>query len=149
MVKPGKTRWLAGGLVLLAVSSGGVAVAQPASYKIIVNATNPVKEATRKVVADLFLKKFTHWPGGLEALPVDLSSRSPVRVQFSKDVLVDSVAGTLNYWQQQIFSGRGLPPPVKAENDVIAFVQANPGAVAYVAEDTPLPEGTKVLLIKK
>jgi ABC-type phosphate transport system substrate-binding protein len=149
MVKAGKTGWLAHGLVLLAVSSGGRAGAESVSYKIIVNETNPAKEETRKLVADLFLKKITRWPGGLEAFPVDQSSTLAVRERFSREILGDSVAGTLNYWQQQIFSGRGLPPPVKAEKDVIAFVQLNPGAIAYIAEETALPPGTKVLSVRK
>jgi ABC-type phosphate transport system substrate-binding protein len=149
MVKAAKTVWLARGLVLLVVASGGRAGAQPVSYKIIVNAANPAKEGTQKLVADLFLKKVTRWPGGLEALPVDQSSTSPVRERFSKEMLGDSVSGVVSYWQQQIFSGRGLPPPVKAEKDAIAFVQASPGAIAYIAAETPLPMGTKLLSIGK
>jgi ABC-type phosphate transport system substrate-binding protein len=149
MVKAGKTVWLTGGLVLLALSCGARAGAQPNTYKIIVNAANPIKEATRKLVADLFLRKVTRWPGGLEAVPVDQSSTSPVREGFSREVLGDSVAGVLNYWQQQIFSGRGLPPLVKAEKDAIALVQANPGAITYIGGETPLPEGTKLLFARK
>ncbi len=149
MVRAGKTIWLTAGLILLAAASGRGADAQPMPYKIIVNATNPTKEATRKLLADVFLKKVTRWPGGLEAIPVDQSSTAPVRERFSKEVLGDSVSGVLNYWQQQIFSGRGLPPSVKAEKDAIAFVQSSAGAITYIAGETPLPQGTKLLPIVK
>jgi ABC-type phosphate transport system substrate-binding protein len=143
------TLCLTGGLVLLAVASGEMAGAQPVPFKVIVNATNPAKEATKRQLADLFLKKVTRWPGGLEVLPVDQSSTSLVRERFSRDVLGDSVSGVLNYWQQQIFSGRGLPPSVKAETEAIAFVQASPGGITYIAGETPLPMGTKLLLMRQ
>jgi ABC-type phosphate transport system substrate-binding protein len=148
MVRAG-TVWLTGGLILLAVASGEMAGAQPVPFKVIVNATNPAKEATRRLLADLFLKKVTRWPGGLEVLPVDQSSTSLVRERFSREVLGDSVSGVLNYWQQQIFSGRGLPPSVKAEAEAIAIVQASPGGITYIAGETPLPMGTKLLLMRK
>lgn len=148
MVRAG-TVWLTGGLVLLAVANGETAGAQPVPFKVIVNATNPAKEATKRQLADLFLKKVTRWPGGLEVLPVDQSSTSLVRERFSRDVLGDSVSGVLNYWQQQIFSGRGLPPSVKAETEAIAFVQASPGGITYIAGETPLPMGTKLVLMRQ
>jgi len=131
------TVWLTGGLVLLAVASGEMAGAQPVPFKVIVNATNPAKEATRRLLADLFLKKVTRWPGGLEVLPVDQSSTSLVRERFSREVLGDSV------------SGRGLPPAVKAETEAIAFVQASPGGITYIAGETPLPMGTKLVLMRQ
>jgi hypothetical protein len=99
-------------------------------------------------VADLFLKKVTRWPGGLEASPVDQSATSAVRERFSRDMLGDSIGGVMNYWQQQIFAGRGLPPSVKAEKDVIPFVETSAGAIAYVAQETALPAGIKVLPIR-
>jgi hypothetical protein len=41
------------------------------------------------------------------------------------------------YWQQLIFSGRGVPP-VELESDeaVVAFVLKYPGAVGYVSGAT-------------
>ena len=53
-----------------------------------------------------------------------------------------------SYWRQQIYSGRGVPPPVKATDaDVVAFVAANPGGIGYVsaAADTA---GVKVVEIR-
>jgi ABC-type phosphate transport system substrate-binding protein len=86
----------------------------------------------------MFLKRTTNWPDGSAIAPVDQSSRSAVRVLFTGEILkvegLDKMSGVENYWQQQIFSGRGSPPPIKAsDKEVVAFVAANPGAIGYVS----------------
>ena len=49
---------------------------------------------------------------------------------------LDKMSAVANYWQRQIFSGRGTPPPIKeSDAEVIAFVAANPGAIGYVSAD--------------
>ena len=63
-----------------------------------------------------------------------------MRVAFTGEVLkaegLDKMSSVENYWQQQIFSGRGSPPPIKAsDQEVLAFVAANPGAIGYVSAD--------------
>jgi hypothetical protein len=51
------------------------------------------------------------------------------------------------YWQQQIFSGRGVPPPVLPNDDaVVEYVRKTPGAVGYVSLSTPA-EGLRVIRI--
>ena len=62
-------------------------------------------------------------------------------------VLRRSVAAVRSYWQQRIFSGRGVPPP-ELDDDaaVVRYVLKYPGAIGYVTEGTPL-EGAKVVTI--
>jgi len=39
-----------------------------------------------------------------------------------------------SYWQQRIFSGRGVPPPeVDSDADVVRFVLKYRGSVGYVS----------------
>jgi ABC-type phosphate transport system substrate-binding protein len=53
-----------------------------------------------------------------------------------------------SYWQQQIFSGRDVPPPEKqTENDVVAFVRSNPGAIGYVSKGVDIGRGVKALSV--
>jgi len=53
-----------------------------------------------------------------------------------------------SYWQQQIFSGRDVPPVEKSSDaQVVAFVKQNPGAIGYVAEGTDTA-GTKVVTVQ-
>lgn len=116
------------------------------SYKIIVHASNPISSMTKDDVSRIFLKKNTEF-NGTTALPVDLVSDNPVRHSFSSYIHGKSVAAVKAYWQQQIFSGRGVPPPEKSsDRGVIAYVWANPGAIGYVSASTPT-EGVKIIVI--
>src|SRR4051812_5510026 len=118
-------------------------------FVVIVNADNPVAGVTASELSNLFLKKVSQWNGGLAALPVDLSESSPVRESFSRQVHHKGTSAVKAYWQQQIFSGRNVPPPEKGSvRDVVEFVKANRGAVGYVPSGTDLPAGVKVLDVK-
>jgi ABC-type phosphate transport system substrate-binding protein len=116
-------------------------------FQVIANEANPAHSVTKADLAGLFLKKATRWPGGGPAAPVDQAESSPARAAFSKEVLGKSVPAVVSYWQQQIFSGREVPPPQKGNDAaVIDFVKANAGAVGYVAAGAA-PAGVKVLAV--
>jgi ABC-type phosphate transport system substrate-binding protein len=108
--------------------------AAPAGYKVIVNDKNPVLTLTRAQLAALFLKKTTAWDDGRVVAPVDLPEESATRKAFSDDALKKSVPGVKSYWQQRIFSGRGVPPTEKASDDeVVAYVRSKDTAIGYVS----------------
>jgi ABC-type phosphate transport system substrate-binding protein len=68
-------------------------------------------------------------------LVVDQTDRSSVREEFSRVVHGKSAAAVKSTWNQQIFSGRDVPPVEKSsDGDVVAFVRATPGAVGYVSD---------------
>lgn len=116
-------------------------------YKIIVNIKNPVDSLTKKQACDIFLKKVKTWEHGPNILVVDLIEASSVRATFSKDIHGRSVAAVKSYWNQKIYSGRGVPPPEKAsEKEVLEYVQADSGAIGYVS-GTAAIEKVKVLKI--
>jgi hypothetical protein len=138
-------------LVLLLATTVPVpttAVETGAGYKIIVNTSRQVESLRRGELADYFLKRASKWPDGTSVVVVDLSTTSPARSTFSKDVLALSVDATVRYWQQQIFSGRGTPPPVKALADILQFVVTTPGAIAYVPDNAALPASVRVVMVK-
>lgn len=117
-------------------------------YKIILHRSNSTSSMTKDEVSRLFLKKVSKWSDGQKVQPVDLPAGSSARSSFSKDVLRKSVNAVKVYWQQEVFSGRAIPPPEKASvREVVAFVQANPGAVGYVPSNTSVGE-CKVLEIR-
>jgi ABC-type phosphate transport system substrate-binding protein len=138
-------------LVLLVVSAflAPPAGAQDsASYKVIVNEANPVSAISKEQLSRIFLGKMTSWDHGTRIAPVDLTEQSATRERFSKDVHGRTVAAVQNYWRQQIFSGRGVPPPEKAsDSEVLAYVKTNPGAVGYVSADSSV-NGVKVLTVR-
>ncbi|HET7457087.1 MAG TPA: hypothetical protein VFJ74_05470 [Gemmatimonadaceae bacterium] len=136
-------------LLALAISPHGASAQNAAPFRIIVNASNPVATITKEQAAKLFFKKQRAWPSGEAAVPVDLTEQSPARQAFSTQVLGKDAAAMKGYWQQMIFTGKGVPPLEKAtEAEAIAFVAATPGAVGYVAPGTPLPAGVKTVSVQ-
>ena len=128
----------------------GAAPAQAQGYRVIVNVSNPTARLTKDQLERVYLKKTTTWNSGASVAVVDQSARSKVREQFSMSVLGRDVATIKNYWQQSLFSGRGVPPIEQAgDQQVIAFVQGNPNAIGYVAECPPLTDGVKAVEIAR
>ena len=117
-------------IVLLAAAS---VWAQGGGYKIVVNPSNPATSMSKDEVARIFLKKSTKFSDGRSASPVDLAVNSSIRENFSKSVLGKPASAVDAYWQQQIFSGRDIPPPQKSENAAISFVRSNENGIAYIS----------------
>ena len=106
------------------------------SFKVLVNASNPISELTKREISKLFLKKIKRWKESNEAvLPVDLVADSPIRENFSAEIHARKLSSIKAYWQKQIFSGRGVPPREKAsDQEVLEYVEGNVGAIGYVSE---------------
>lgn len=122
--------------------------ARAQEFTVIVNASNPVSSLPRDDVAKLFLKKTIAWQSGKAVAPVELPPAAKAREAFARTVLNKSIAQVKSYWQQQIFSGRDVPPPEKqSENDVVAFVRSNPGAIGYVSKGVDIGRGVKPLSV--
>jgi len=108
--------------------------AEATAYRVIVNPKNAQSAVDRRFLAQAFLKRATAWPDGEVIRPVDLPADSGVRRRFTEDVLERTVPAVKSYWQQVIFSGRGVPPPEQDSDEaVIRYVLRNPGAVGYVS----------------
>ena len=150
-----RRRWPALVLVLLALLGAGptdgaqLGPAPPtAGYRVVVHPRNPGDAVDRRFLSQVFLRKTTSWPHGDSIRPVDLPPDSPVRRRFSEEVHHRSVAAVKSYWQQVIFSGRGLPPPeLESDQAVIRFVSRDQGAVGYVSADADL-RSVKALVVK-
>jgi hypothetical protein len=128
---------------------GGQALATgDPGFRVIAHPSNPSSKLPRRVVANLFLKELTRWDDGEAVRPVDLKPAAPARKRFSEAVLNRSVAAVKSYWQQRIFSGRGVPPPeLESEQAVIQYVVKHRGAVGYVSPDAELGDA-KVLRVE-
>jgi ABC-type phosphate transport system substrate-binding protein len=140
-------------LLTFAFCLTALAAAAPAGaqqYRVIVNSANPTSTLSKEDLARVYLKKMSTWKTGQQVQVVDLGPKSPVRAEFSVTVLGRDVPTMKNYWQQSLFSGRGVPPieqPTEAQ--VVAFVAANPGAIGYVSADAQLPESVKTVSVTR
>jgi ABC-type phosphate transport system substrate-binding protein len=144
---------VASSVLLCALLGASSAAAQEQEFALVASTSNPLKSVKRQDLAKLFLKKTTRWSDGRDAVPVDQSARSVVRTAFTKAVLsaegMSKTSAVESYWLQQVYSGRGNPPPVKAsDGEVIAFVAANPGALGYVSAKADV-SSVKILTIEQ
>jgi ABC-type phosphate transport system substrate-binding protein len=138
---------------VLALVFIGMAVVSPTravddDFKVIVHRTNPINHVDRDFLRTAFLKTSITWRHDGEPLrPVDLARGNPIRERFTTEVLKKSPAQLRNYWVQRIFSGTAVPPPeVDSPAAAVAYVAANPGAVAYLPSSAD-PGSAKVVEI--
>jgi ABC-type phosphate transport system substrate-binding protein len=137
-------------LLLLALSP----VPRPAlaqegeGYVVIVNASNGVRELSQDLVARMFLRKTRSWAGGQAVVPVDHSLVSPLRVAFSRHTLRLTGGEVRDYWMKQTLSGGELAPAIRtSEREILEFVRAEHGAIAYVSAGTTLPADVKAVKV--
>jgi ABC-type phosphate transport system substrate-binding protein len=111
-----------------------------ADWKVIVHPSNPVSSISKPRFARFLLKSSTSWDNGNKVLPVDQKVTSGTRDAVSRAVHGKSARVIKNWWNQQIFAGKGVPPPeLGTDAKVVAFVLGNPGAIGYV--DSAAPTG--------
>ena len=126
----------------------GARSAAAQEYKVVVNSANATGEISSDALAKIFLKQAPKFPDGSAATPVEPAKASPARAAFAKAVLGRTVQNLDTFWQQQIFSGKDVPPSNKASDDeVVAFVKSNPGAIGYVSGSAAVA-GVKVVTVK-
>ena len=128
---------------------GALSLARAVEFVVIVHQENPARTMERDDLSRIFLKRTVKWPHGVPVEPVDLPPTAKARAAFTRMVHGKSVNAVRAFWQQQIFSGRDVPPPEKSSDaDVIEFVRTNPGAVGYVSSTTPLLAGVKTIALQ-
>lgn len=129
-------------------TGGSYAKNDAPSFLIVVHPHFPHRSLEPGVVADAFLKKQTRWDDGTLIQPVDLDPQSSTRRIFSSAVLKRSVAAVRSYWQQRIFSGRGVPPPeMNSDEAVVKYVATHPGGIGYVSPQAEV-KGVRVVTLR-
>lgn len=135
-----KHMMIASALIALCV---GASEARAQDFVVVVNDANSVSELRRDDVANAFLKRSTR------LVAVDLSANSAVRDAFSKAVHGRPASAIVSHWQQQIFSGRDVPPPERSSDAaVLEFVRSKPDAIGYVAAGANLGDGVKAIAVR-
>lgn len=134
--------------VLLMVIAAPVRSAAAQDFKVIANNAVSASSISADLLAKVFLKQTDKLPDGSAATPVYQSKTSATRIAFDRAILGKSVAGLETFWQQQIFSGKDVPPASKStDDDVINFVKSTPGGIGYVSAGSAAA-GVKVIAVK-
>jgi len=119
-------------LVVLGLATSSLA-GEDGAFVVIVNPQSPIDSIDRDFLRDAYLKKTTEWGSGETIRPIDLTTKYAARDRFTEQVVRKTPAQLKTYWNQQIFSGKGVPPPeADAVADVIAYVLDHLGGVGYV-----------------
>lgn len=128
-----------------------LALVEPAAaqeFKVIVHPDQAVAGLSIAQASRLFLKKETRWPDGTLVRPVVLA-QGRLRDAFCRRIHGKSGGAVHAYWNQMIFSGQDIPPIEKhTAEEVVQFVRATPGAIGFVAADTPVA-GVRVVVPKE
>jgi len=139
-------------VAMKAIATGHAATEQGGppldDYQVIVHPSNSVRAVARTFLRGVYLRKNTTWTTGETIRPVGLGKRFPARVRFAREVLNKSPSQLRSYWNQQIFSGRGVPPPeLDSEAAVITYVMRNRGAIGYLPASAD-PGGAALVTVK-
>ena len=136
-------------VTVAAQQPAGAASAPARDFVVIVNSANPAASIERDDLSKMFFKRLVKWPHGTAVEPIDLSPSERARLVFTQSVHGKSVGAVRAFWQQQIFSGRSVPPSEKRNDaEVMQYVREHPGAVGYVSSELELQPGVKTLEIK-
>ena len=111
-----------------------------AEIAVIVNPANG-DAMTKDDIAAIYLAKTKTFPGGKNAVALDLPEGSAARVEFVSKVVDKDEAQMKAYWSRLIFTGKGVPPKV-LENDaaVKAEVAKTADAIGFI--DAAAADGT-------
>ena len=137
-------------LVGLVLASGLDASASDASvdFKVIVNAKVVGQKLPRAVLAEIYLGTVERWGDGTIITAVDLSSTSPVRAAFSQQALGMRVEAVRFHWLRQLENGKRPPISKSSDEDVIAYVASERGAVGYVSFAAHVPATVREITVQ-
>jgi ABC-type phosphate transport system substrate-binding protein len=99
---------------------------------VVVGRDSAVRTVTRDELRDLYLRRQRLWSNGTPAIPVNLPAGSPSREEFSRAILGRSSQELLAHWNARYFEGIRPPVVVPSSAAVLAYLAAEPAAIAYV-----------------
>jgi ABC-type phosphate transport system substrate-binding protein len=116
-------------------------------FKVVASPDVGADALSKTELSDIFLKRSTSWPGGALVQPVDQAEGIPAAEAFSQSVHHKPASVIRAFWRRVTATGRETAPPVKSrDDDVLAYVRANRGAIGYVSAGAATA-GVKVIAV--
>lgn len=123
-----KYRFLLLLMLLAALPTGLLAT----DYIVIVNKDNPVSTLDEATVRKIFLGKKNFWDDG-HRIEVYLQEENNLHNKFTAEVLKKSTRQFKMYWRRALYSGTGLPPQKRADDQSIKMeIAADSRAIGYI-----------------
>lgn len=111
-----------------------------ADVAVIVHKSNTDTISTDDIVK-IFLGKQSTFPGGDEAVPINLTGGNITREGFDATVLGKNGRQMKAYWSKLVFTGKGTPPKeVETEMQMLQLITNNPSMIGYIDSDKLSPE---------
>jgi len=124
------------------------AEAGPLDPLIVVSAKNPLSTLRYEQVAAIFMAQTDRFPGGADAVALDLPPGSALRDAFYRRVADRSPALMKAYWSKMVFTGRGQPPRELHDSAAVRrMVADNPAMIGYI-DRAALDASVKVLEVR-
>ncbi len=98
-------------------------------YAIVANKS--IHEASLGQIKALFLKKSSYIKNK-KVVPVNLSSRNPIRIHFEKHILHMSFNRLKSYWTKQHYLGHRPPISMKSQKSIKTFIKKVDGSIGYM-----------------
>ena len=121
-------------VVLALYSFSSVAQSQE-KIVVVTNLNNDVQVLDKKGIIALFMGKYSAFPNGRQATPIDIELNDELKGQFYKSLVGLPLARVNAYWSRLKFSGRVKPPAIEQTiEDVKQRLEDDESALAYVYE---------------
>ncbi|HEY2388195.1 MAG TPA: hypothetical protein VGK30_14630 [Candidatus Binatia bacterium] len=102
---------------------------------LVVGRHSIVDAVSQDTLRDVYLRRQLLWPAGIRAIPVNLPAGNPIRERFSRIVLGRSTRELVSYWNARYFEGIMPPAVLPSAAAIRAYINAEPGAIAYLASE--------------
>jgi hypothetical protein len=122
---------LLAGLLCAAIARGDTDDHSP-RIAVVVGRASFVKEISRDTLRDVYLRRQRVWSDGTRAIPINLPAGNPLRERFSAFVLGRSTQELVSYWNARYFEGITPPAVLSSPAAIRAYLNAEPGAIAYL-----------------
>ena len=124
------------------LQSSMVIAEEKATQILVVTNVESVGELNKKQIKQIYLEGGINFP----VKPVTISSGAKIRSVFNAKVIGLTDSRIKAYWAQMKFTGRASPPKELASvEEVIKFLNDNPGYIAYIPASTKIPEKLHVV----
>lgn len=100
-----------------------------AEYAVVSNKKMPT--LTQAQVKAIFLKKMII-SNDINIIPINLSPRDSLRINFEKNILKTNFRRLKSYWTSQHYLGHRPPIRMKSQQSAIAFLKKVDGAITYI-----------------
>ena len=102
---------------------------------VVVGRASTVTEISKDALRDVYLRRQRVWADGSRAIPVNLPPDNPLRQRFSDLALGRSPQDLVAYWNARYFEGIMPPVVISSPAAIRAYLNAQPGAIAYLAAE--------------